>query len=161
MILNHYFQPTWLLVYSLAYYLLHFHYGKLSRFIAHTEFSIFFATQGRLNIPNTAYIWGIVENKTRVIFKNDTSDLKNYLETNHNPSIQIMPKSLIDQWSSEIVKEKIQHQCAVIIPIPTSHIAVVETSGDLAVIGSSSRIDFPVAIQIAINQRHIICLFRD
>lgn len=81
-----------------------------------------------------------------LFLKNGTSDLENYIETNRNPGIQIMLKSLIDQWSSEIVKEKIQHQCAVIIPIPASHIAVVETSGDLAVIGSSTRIDFPVAI---------------
>lgn len=72
-----------------------------------------------------------------------------------------MFKSLTNQRRLEIGKEEIQHQRAVIIPIPTSHIAVVETLGNLAVISSNDRVNLAIAIQIAIDQRHIVCLFDD
>jgi hypothetical protein len=52
----------------------------------------------------------------------------------------------------EIGKEEVQHQRSIIIPVSTSHIAVVEAAWNLTIIGGSSRINLAITIQIAVNQ---------
>jgi hypothetical protein len=57
----------------------------------------------------------------------------------------------IDPGRLEVIEEEIQHQCSIIIPVSTSHIAVIETAGNLAVIGGSGSIDLTIAVEIAVN----------
>lgn len=102
---------------------------------------------------------GDTRNKPYIIAQLMCNRIENIQQRNHGLSFPYMSKSLIDQWSLEIGKEEVQHKGPIIIPVSTSHIAVVETAGNVAVIGCSSRIDLAITIQIAVNQRNVVCLW--